>query len=118
VALFDLTSNLLEKALLGSSRRQAALSTNVANANTPGYIRQDVDFQGALASASDAGRDIRSIDFKVTPDRAAGPVRLDGNTVDIDTEMAAMAQNALTYQALVAVQRARFQEIETVLRSN
>jgi flagellar basal-body rod protein FlgB len=118
VALFDLTTHLLEQAMIGSSRRQSALANNLANANTPGYIRQDVDFQSALEGALEGGADVQGLSFQATADRGAGPVRADGNTVDVDTEMASLNENSLLYQSLVAVQKARFRELETVMRGS
>ena len=53
--LFDTTQIGLERALSGSSLRQQAIAQNIANVNTPGYRRQDVDFQSALAAAWDGG---------------------------------------------------------------
>jgi flagellar basal-body rod protein FlgB len=116
VGLFDLTTDILQQALVGASQRQSALSANIANANTPGYVRQDVDFQNALAGIVDNGGDARSLHFEPEADRAAGPVRADGNTVDTDTEMASLAQNSMLYQAIVAVQRSRFHELESVIK--
>jgi flagellar basal-body rod protein FlgB len=116
VGLFDLTTDLLQQALVGASKRQSALSANIANANTPGYLRQDVDFQDALAGVVDGGGDPRSLHFEPAPDRTAGPVRADGNTVDTDTEMASLAQNSMFYQAIVAIQRSRFHELESVVK--
>src|SRR4051794_37870740 len=46
--LFDTTQIGLERALSGASLRQQAIAQNIANVNTPGYRRQDVDFQSAL----------------------------------------------------------------------
>ena len=53
MGLFDTTQIALERAMSGSMARQQALSQNIANANTPGYQRVDVDFHSALASALD-----------------------------------------------------------------
>jgi flagellar basal-body rod protein FlgB len=116
VALFDLTTQLLEQAMIGSSARQRALAANIANANTPGYRRQDVDFQATLSARLAGGVDgIARTAFAPSPDPGAGAVRADGNTVDFDMEMAELAENTLDYQALVSVQRARFQILQNVI---
>ncbi len=47
-------------------------------------------------------------------DRSA-PVRADGNSVDIDTEAAGQARNGLTYEALVAVHKARSTILQTAI---
>jgi flagellar basal-body rod protein FlgB len=107
--LSDTTSLLLRRAINGSALRQETLAGNLANANTPGYQRRDVDFQGTLRAALH-GDDVRSAvtetSFAAGPD-GSGAVRPDGNGVDVDTEAARLAQNGLLYQALLAVSRGR-----------
>jgi len=105
--LFDSAHIALERALQGSSMRHAALSENIANVNTPGYQRRDVDFKSALQAAMPGGSSaISSAPFAPAVDGAAA-VRVDGNSVDVDTENAALAQNALEYEAMTQVLRAR-----------
>lgn len=105
--LFDTTSLALERALEGTTRRQTVLAGNLANVNTPGYARRDVDFQSALSSAiDDADREaVASSSFTETAESA--PVQPDGNSIDIDLESARMAQNGLMHQALAQTIGAR-----------
>ena len=95
--LFDITQLALERAIEGAGKRHEALAANLANANTPGYQRLEVDFHSALASAMDRGdtRPQRARAAVVqararTP--AAGVTRADGSTVDIDSESAKLAE--------------------------
>ncbi len=115
VELSDVTQRTLGAALRGAQARHEALAGNLANATTPGYVRQDVDFQSALRSALDAGRSPSDMAFAPRPDAAAGPVRADGGTVDVDAESAKLAANALEHQALVAVKEARGAVIKAAL---
>jgi flagellar basal-body rod protein FlgB len=115
VNLFDTTQLGLERAVAGAGIRQATLAGNIANANTPGYQRHDVDFHGALSAAMDAGPDaVKGVAFnaKTVPGGAMGA---DGNSVDIDVESATMASNALEYQALVSVARGRIDVLESAM---
>jgi flagellar basal-body rod protein FlgB len=97
--------------------RHAALSENIANVNTPGYQRKDVDFHTALQAAMPAGRDaVASMPIAATVDGAA-PMRPDGNSVDIDAEAANLAQNALEYEALTQVLRVRGDIFEIAIGS-
>jgi flagellar basal-body rod protein FlgB len=117
VTIFDTTQIALEQAMSGASLRQKALANNIANANTPGFKRSDVDFHAALEKAVGSGDDaqqIESLSFAPTTDYAS-TARADGNNVDMDTEMANLSENSLDYQSLVAVSRARLQMISTVL---
>jgi flagellar basal-body rod protein FlgB len=105
VNLFDSTQVGLEQAIAGAGMRQSTLAANIANANTPGYARRDVDFHSALRSAMDAGTPERA-SFAAAPD-GSGAMTPDGNTVDIDTESASLAANGMEYEALVSVARGR-----------
>ena len=106
--LFDTTQLGLERAIAGSGMRQATLAGNIANANTPGFQRKDVDFNTTLRAALES--DTPSLDTKAVSFSAkteAGAMRYDGNGVDIDVESATMASNGLTYETLVSVARGR-----------
>ena len=105
--LFDTTHSALERAVSGAALRQSVLAGNIANANTPGYVRRDVDFHGALRTAMARGRtDLRSVEFSPQTDSGA-VLRADGNGVDIDVESANLAKNGLEYESLVSVARGR-----------
>jgi flagellar basal-body rod protein FlgB len=117
VALYDVTQIALEKALVGSSLRQRVLADNIANVNTAGFQRSEVDFQSTLADALNGGTDATSLEeLAFQPQvEGGGAVRADGNDVDVDAEMASLTENAVTYQALVAVARERLQMLQTAL---
>jgi len=109
VNLFDTTQLGLQRAISGAGMRQATIAGNIANANTPGYERKDVDFHTALRSALDAtspAAAVQGTTFEATTART-GAMRADGNGVDIDVENATMAANALEYETLVSVARGR-----------
>jgi flagellar basal-body rod protein FlgB len=108
--LFDTTQLALERSISGAAQRQQALAANIANADTPGYQRVDVDFHGALAAAmgaSDPGSALAQTSFSTQADRSAGAVKADGSTVDIDAESAKLAANALDQETAVQVLHAR-----------
>ena len=116
--LFDTTQLALQRAISGASTRQDALAANIANADTPGYRRVDVDFHGALAAAmgsSDKRSALESTGFAPSVDKSAGAVRADGSTVDIDAESAKMAANALDQQAAVQVAATRIHILESAI---
>jgi flagellar basal-body rod protein FlgB len=112
--LFDTTQLSLTQAMSGASARQEALADNLANANTPGYVRRDVDFHSAIAAAMPAGRaTLESLSFTPQAESSAFAMQPDGNTVDVDHEAAELAKNGLDYEALTQVARAR----DDILRS-
>ena len=96
--------------------RQQVIASNIANADTPNYKARDVDFREALTGAL-AGKS-GSLALSTTSARhlaAAGASPLeanlkfrndqqgavDGNTVNMDVERSAFAENAIQYQASV-----------------
>jgi flagellar basal-body rod protein FlgB len=105
VALIDSTQQVLEAAMRGSWLRETALTNNIANAETPNYQRQEVDFQSTLQGAIDAGQEPPEVEFQAhTVPGEAGP---NGAGVSVDQEGARLAENGLDYQALADVANTR-----------
>jgi flagellar basal-body rod protein FlgB len=113
MTLFDSTQLALEAAMRGSSLRQTLLTSNLANVNTPGYQRRDVDFHAALRAAEASGS-VADVGFQPTVE-TGHVMRPDGSGVDPDQESAALAENALDYQALVQVAEARNAILQTAM---
>ncbi|HEU4457980.1 MAG TPA: flagellar basal body rod protein FlgB [Methylibium sp.] len=104
------------QALVLRSQRQQVIASNIANADTPNYQARDMDFAAALREASGAGNPAASLSATKaghlsTGGAAAGATQaglkyatpaqtnLDRNTVDMDRERAAFADNAVQYEA-------------------
>jgi flagellar basal-body rod protein FlgB len=99
-------------ALALQAQRAKVLASNIANADTPNYQAKDFDFSRALteATAQSAATPVRTHPAHLAGPGAAGaapalqyrqPLQtaLDGNTVDLDTERAAFAENSVRYEA-------------------
>jgi flagellar basal-body rod protein FlgB len=119
VELFDVTFQTLDLALGAAGKRQEVLANNLANVNTPGYKRLDVEFDGMLAKAVDAARagDKSALDAMrpgVTTDDSVA-VRADGNSVDVDQEMAFLAENNIRYNALVQLSQKKLETLKYVI---
>lgn len=113
----DKTLKALATSLNFRQMRQELLSSNIANAETPGYKAKRLDFEEALARALDVDgnesmltSDERHFDVgsggfnNLQPDIYEDPngvVSDDGNTVDRDAEMAKMAENKIMFDASV-----------------
>ncbi|MER3472487.1 MAG: flagellar basal body rod protein FlgB [Armatimonadota bacterium] len=115
---------LLKQALLACALRQEVLAHNIANVNTPGYRRKDVSFEQFLRAAQVAP--LQTTDprhYALPPFRSAesqteiedAPMRPDGNTVDIDYEMAQLAENQIRFQALSQLITGRYQSLKLVI---
>ncbi|HEX7083921.1 MAG TPA: flagellar basal body rod protein FlgB [Gaiellaceae bacterium] len=117
MGLFDLTDLVVQRGLEGASLRQQVLANNLANANTAGFKRSDVDFQSSLSAALDSGDPAQSLDaltFQPQADTST-TMTADGNNVDTDTEMAGLTQNAVEYEALAAVEQQRFAMLKSAM---
>ena len=117
--LFDVTFKTLDLALGAAGKRQEVLANNLANVNTPGYQRLDVQFDGVLAKAVDAanaGEDnaLESMRPGITGDNGVA-VRADGNSVDVDQEMAYLAENNIRYNALVQLTQKKLEGLKYVI---
>lgn len=119
MGLFDLTDLVVQRGLQGASLRQQVLANNLANANTAGFKRSDVDFQSSLASAlgsGDAEQAVQNVSFQPQTDSST-TMTADGNNVDADTEMADLTQNAVEYETLAAVEQQRFATLKSAMGS-
>lgn len=119
--LSDVTGQALAASLQGTAARQAAIADNIANVDTPGFIRNQVDFESALARAIDTARRAPSTDTprlfvaaRKSKDYSA-PARADGNNVEIDREMAALSRNALSYRAASELLSARIRMLRAAI---
>jgi flagellar basal-body rod protein FlgB len=115
VKLFDRTLGTLERALDVRLLRHNVLAGNLANANTPGFQPREVDFAAAMARAeaerpaapgkageiplglADGAR--AGAPGSPTVAEAGAGAGLDGNAVDVDRALVAVAENALQYGA-------------------
>ena len=118
--------NVLDKAADASWLRNEVINNNIANATTPNYKRQDVQFESylmtALAGENSLDESVASIDLSditaTTYTEYAGlSYRMDGNNVDIATENVELAKNQLRYNTLVDALNKEFNGIKTVLTS-
>jgi len=109
-------TQFIEKAMDACWIRNEVISQNIANADTPGYKRMNVDFESQLNAAIEKKRKtganrrgnqtpalkstVDDVEIKITQDYSNLSYRLDGNNVDIETEMASMAKNTIKYNVL------------------
>jgi flagellar basal-body rod protein FlgB len=100
-------------ALKLESRRMEVLANNLANADTPNFKAQDLDFQSVLASAS-AGPSGAAQEPALKYRVPLAPA-LDGNTVDAQLEQAAFAENTVRYQATLTFLSTKFRDLMTAI---
>ena len=131
--------NSIDKALAFDTRmltlrgyRQQLLASNIANADTPNYKAQDIDFKHVLQAAksqADAGVTLQKTNAGhldpvggssmagIKPlYRTAVQPSIDGNTVDTNIEQAQFAENALQYMTTLQILNSKIQSTLLALR--
>lgn len=129
--LFNKTFNLMARGLDASSLRNEVIANNLANVDTPGFKRSDVSFEHELQKAMLGKQKLQGfvtnqkhipiggpspgeIVPSVIPERTTS-IRNDGNNVDIDREMAALAKNSIMYSALTEEINGEFRKIKIAI---
>jgi flagellar basal-body rod protein FlgB len=113
MSLVDPTQQLLEAAMRGSWLRQTALSNNIANADTPNFRPQEVDFESTLQTAIEGGQSPTEVEF--SEHEVAGEAGPNGAGVSIDQESAKLAENGLDYEALTQIAATRNSIIKSAI---
>jgi len=115
------------KAASAAWLRDTAIVNNISNGDTPGYKRQDVDFEGVLKRELGRSKYV-SLDEKVSnlhqnhlnasiyTDSASYSYRLDGNNVDPEQEQAELVSNRIKYNGLIDSMTKEFARIKSVLK--
>lgn len=126
--------NLYATAIDLRTQRQQVLASNVANADTPHYKARDFDFQHAMQEAmarqpahgglslattsashleGQAGSGLAALQYRAEVQSA-----VDGNSVDMDVERAALTDNAMQYQILTQLIGDEFKGMREALSSS
>ena len=128
--LFDRQIQFHQTALNLQAHRQQLIASNIANADTPHYKARDLDFKASLQGALGGGSlNLLRTDARHLPVANGGPAgarlayrtetqsSVDGNTVDMDVERAAFAENAVQYEASVTFINGMLRNIQSALQS-
>jgi len=133
--LFNTTVNLLAKSVDLRARNHNYISANLANAETPGYTPTALKFEKQLQDAvkdrgQAKGRAVthpRHIPLKGMSENLdsvrgesietpAGAPGKDGNSVELENEMAKMTQNQIMYNASVQILAKKFEGLKTAIK--
>ena len=119
--------NVLGKAADASWTRNDILANNIANADTPGFKRKDVQFETYLKNAvagtdslneTVANIDLNELNCTTYTDQANLSYRYDGNNVDINTENVELAKNQLKYYTRMNSMSQEFSRLKSALRTS
>jgi flagellar basal-body rod protein FlgB len=106
--LDGITSNI-ERYMDLLSARQKLVASNIANADTPGYKTQDIDFQFEFTTLA-KGQSPQVI-------QAQGlPAKTDGNNVNLDREARLLAENQMRFNLASALAKGQFKTVQEAIQ--
>lgn len=111
----DATMQGMEYALNSLSLRQQVLANNVANAQTPGFVSQDVSFQDQLTGILNGAQSATPLETGAVVNAPDISTRVDGNTVSMESEMGRMNETNITYDALTQLTADRLGILKTAI---
>ena len=115
----DPTKGLMKRDLQLIAQKHKAVSSNIANASTPGYKAVKVEFDAQLKKAVSknnlrmvetnakhmaSGQSVAHVKPDITIDRTSKG-RVDGNTVDLDTEMGNLTKNQIMWNSVLTMKK-------------
>jgi len=129
---FDNALGIHEKAVGLRIQRAEILANNIANSDTPNYKARDIDFKAVLQGAEAGQQPLQmartrtghntgliSSDFAAElMYRVPGQPSIDGNTVDVQEEMARYTKNAVDYQASFQFLNKKFKGLSNAIRGD
>jgi len=105
--ILDPIAGPLERYMDLLSARQKLVAANIANADTPGYRTQDIDFQQEFLSAAE---------WRPEVIEAPGlTVKNDGNNVSLDREARLLSENALRFNVATQLMRSQLRQVRTAI---
>ena len=118
-ALYSPTLNAMQHSLSLATKRETMLHANLANVNTPGYKRKDMDFNVSLDEALGKPTSARLADLTQVNRRALSDqtsIASDGNNVDMEREVQGIAETTLRYTALTQMTADYFSGLKNAIR--
>jgi flagellar basal-body rod protein FlgB len=90
------------------SARQKLVASNIANADTPGYQTQDIDFQAEFRNAGSGAPRLQEV--------GGLPVKNDGNNVSLDREARLLSENALRFQLASQLMKSQIRQVRSAIQ--
>ena len=90
------------------SARQKLVASNIANADTPGFHTQDIDFQSEFRNAMGGAPQVQDV--------TGLTVKNDGNNVSLDREARLLSENALRFQVASQLMKTQIRSIRSAIQ--
>jgi len=108
--------DVIEAGLRTESLRQKVIGSNIANLETPGYRRSDVNFAEALDNAMSKTGDVNidSVETEIFQPKTT-TVLENGNDVNLNVEVGEMVKNTLRHKAYVRILQKKYMQIDLAI---
>ncbi len=128
---FDKALGIHDDAMLFRASRAEVIANNIANADTPNFLARDIDFKSVLDGAMDdnmprlkmeqtqSGHASGFLDPNMAAEmmyRIPSQASVDGNTVEVQEEMARYTENALDFQTSFTFVDKKFKGLSKALK--
>jgi flagellar basal-body rod protein FlgB len=114
--LFGPQADQLSRAMSKTAERQAMLVKNLANVNTPGYKRQDMDFNIKLEASMDNFDQVVANRTHGAMQAENSSLRSDGNNVDMEFEVMSIATTEARFNSLAELTSRYFSGLKNIIR--
>jgi len=109
----DLAIGAIQDAMTGLAARQRAIASNIANAETPGYLAARVDFEDSLRNAVASGS---PSSFALSTTRSNEATGVNGNNVNVDEETVSLTDTTLRFQTMTEAMNNEFHILHDSIR--
>lgn len=109
--------NLLESGMRAEGLRQQAIANNIANINTEGFRRSDINFEEILNKAIEKQDTIdpKQVEAEfIQPENT--PINEFNNDVSLDKEAGEMIKNSILHRTYMLVLKKKYQQMESAMR--
>ena len=108
---------LLEAGMRAEGLRQQAIANNVANMQTNGYRRSDVNFEQALSKAINGGGPVNpdALTFDLYQPKNT-PINENGSDVGLDSEVGEMVKNSIRHKTYVLLMKKKYEQMNAAIR--
>jgi len=108
--------DIIEAGIKAENIRQKAIANNIANLETPGYRRIDVEFEQLLAKCLNSAGvvDLSEVEPQIYRPKQT-PVKSNGNDVNLEAEVGEMIKNTLRHKAYIRLLSKKYKQIELAI---
>jgi flagellar basal-body rod protein FlgB len=108
--------DLLVAGLRAEGLRQQMIASNIANINTDGFRRSDINFEEVLAKTMDKDQiDLSKLKTEIYQPLDT-PINERGSDVNLDSEVGQMVKNSIRHKTYMLILKKKYQQMNEALK--